>query len=114
MALTKEDLSSIRVIMNEAIDERVPKIIDEKVPKIIKRMVPEIIDERVPELINDRNSNAANDGIRDIVRFEIQSALRPVKKQLSRIEESLEETRTTANRLVEWADIAEHRIGVRL
>lgn len=107
-------------IVNKAIQEQVPKIIDERVPKIINEMVPKIIDERVPkiidervpELINDQNANAANDGIRDIVRFEIQSALRPIKAQLNRMEESLEETRTTANHLAGWADVVEHHVNV--
>lgn len=50
--LEEKDLLAIRGLMEDVIDERVPKIIDERVPKMIDERVPKIIDECVPDIVN--------------------------------------------------------------
>ena len=43
MGLTKQDLDAIKGLIDNSIDERLPRIIDERVPAIIDERVPRIV-----------------------------------------------------------------------
>lgn len=50
--LTKQDLQSIRAIMGEEIESRVPPMIARGINELVPRMINKAIDERVPFIIN--------------------------------------------------------------
>ncbi len=87
MNLTNDDLKSIKKVVSDSIDERVPKIIDERVPKIINEQVPKIINELVPGIVADENGEVTQDII-----GHMSTMHRDLKADIGRIESKLDPT----------------------
>lgn len=51
--LEEKDLLAIRGLMEDVIDERVPKMINERVPKIIDECVPDIVNKIVDQRLTE-------------------------------------------------------------
>ncbi len=84
MSLTADDLKAVKQLIDDSIDERVPKIIDERVPKIISERVPAIIASQVPGIMDSRVQPMLNklekrltrkiDGLRlDVGKFSLET-----------------------------------------
>ena len=107
-------MKAVDEAVDRAIETKVMKVIDEAVNRAVDRAIETKVMKAVDEAVDKAVNNAMKHKVRDMIRFEIKSILKPIKERLDNIELSLAEIRSSTNRLLEWADRAEHKIAVPL